>query len=423
MSKDIFLNFLDCLSAQKLLICANARCSIHSHPRYLQRNLELRFRWNQLILPINSSCRIRRQLIFRGKLCSNLVTSLLFEPVQFGGTIRFNFVRFILSRLNKRLDHLPLTCEGLIDSLTDDEVRLQHGRNDVLYSHFFPQCGDFATGAKDGTVTLWNRSKACVNLQGHSKCITSLQFDPSNPSILATTSRDSTAKLWQLSADNSSATCIGRMDHRERVTCIAFHPNRSLLLTGSDDETAKLWKLSSDDSPATCIDTLEPQLGIVTSVAFHHIAPFMVTISDGCLMIWDMPTGSLRSECIDSFEDRGGVQSVALHPRDSFLVVGCKLGDIILMQLDPDNFNIVSRNVLDVKHTNRVVSIAFHQTAPVFAAISTNALNLWKLSDDYLSATCVANIAQNNRGTYSFSVEFDASTLYTKIGTNYQVWR
>ena len=149
----------------------------------------------------------------------------------------------------------------------------------------------------------------------------------------------------------------------------------------------------------------------------------MVTISDDRLMIWDMPTGSLRSECIDSFQVRGGVQSVALHPRDPFLVVGCKLGDIILMHLHPGNFNIVSTNVLDVKHTNRVVSIAFHQTAPVFAAISTDALNLWKLSDDYLSATCVANIAQNNRGTYSFSVEFDASTLYTKIGTNYQVWR
>jgi WD40 repeat protein len=417
------LNFLDCLFAEKLLICANARCSMHSHPPYLRRHLELPFRWNQLIVPIKSSRRIRRQLIFRGKLCSNLVRSLLFEPMQFGGTIRFNFVRFILSRLNKRLDHLPLTCEGLIDSLTTDQVILQHGRNDVLYSHFFPQCGAFATGGANGTVTLWHRSKACVNLQGHGKCITSLQFDPSNPSIVATASRDSTAKLWRFSPDGSAATCVATLDHNERVTCIAFHPNRSLLLTGSDDQTAKLWKLSSDDSPATCIDTLEQYPGIVTCVAFHHIAPFMVTISDERLMIWGMPTGSLRSECINSFEVHGGVQSVALHPRDPFLVVGCKLGDIILMHLDPGNFNIVSTNVLDVKHTNRVVSIAFHETAPVFAAISTDALNLWKLSDDYLSATCVANIAQNNRGTYSFSVEFDASTLYTKIGTNYQVWR
>jgi WD40 repeat protein len=418
-------HFLDSLFAKELLIYANHRCLMHSLPQHLRRNLELRFRRNTLIMPIYISRRIQLRLIYRGKLCSILVQRLLCERVQYA-SINFKFGRSILCQLNKVLDHLPLTCVGTIDSLTADEVRLQHEGNDVLYSHFFPQYDAFVTGGKDGTVTLWDRSKACVKLRGHDECITSLQFHPSNPSIVATASRDFTAKLWQLSAGKSSAICIGTMDqHSARITCIAFHPNRSLLLTGSDDETAKLWKLSSDDSPATCIDTLEDHVRMVTFVEFHPIAPFMVTISDSCLAIWNMPTDNSRSECIDSVEVDSGVQSVALHPRDPFLAVGCKSGDIILIQLDPDNFTIKSTNALDVRHTRKVMSIAFHQTAPVLAAISTDAVNLWELSDDYLSATCVATIPQNNRGTHSFSVEFDAkrSILYTKIGTNYQVWR
>jgi WD40 repeat protein len=42
---------------------------------------------------------------------------------------------------------------------------------------------------------------------------------------------------------------------------------------GSGDNTAKLWRLSSDNSSATCVATLAGHSGYILSVAFHPTAP------------------------------------------------------------------------------------------------------------------------------------------------------
>ena len=52
-----------------------------------------------------------------------------------------------------------------------------------------------------------------------------------------------TAKLWRLSSDNSSATCVATLEgHSSFVCSVAFHPTAPLLATGSYDYTAKLWR-------------------------------------------------------------------------------------------------------------------------------------------------------------------------------------
>ena len=114
-------------------------------------------------------------------------------------------------------------------------------------------------------------------LQGHSDFIFSLAFHPTAP-LLATGGRDKTAKLWHLSSDNSSVTCLATLGgHRDSVNSVAFHPTAPLLATGSYDGTAKLWRLSSDNSSATCVATLEGHSGFVNCVAFHATVPLLAT--------------------------------------------------------------------------------------------------------------------------------------------------
>jgi WD40 repeat protein len=67
-------------------------------------------------------------------------------------------------------------------------------------------------------------------------------FHPTAP-LLATGSGDHTVKLWLLSSNNSSATCVATLKgHSNRVSSVAFHPTVPLLATGSGDHTVKLWR-------------------------------------------------------------------------------------------------------------------------------------------------------------------------------------
>ena len=74
------------------------------------------------------------------------------------------------------------------------------------------------------------------------KDVHSVAFHPTAP-LLATGSGDCTVKLWRLSSDNSSATCVATLEgHMKDVHSVAFHPTAPLLSTGSADHTVKLWR-------------------------------------------------------------------------------------------------------------------------------------------------------------------------------------
>ena len=168
--------------------------------------------------------------------------------------------------------------------------------NQVNSVAFHPTAPLLATGSNDTTVKLWllssdNSSATCVaTLEGHRSPVMSVAFHPTaNPSLLATCSMDHTAKLWLLSSDNSSATCVATLKgHSNVVYSVAFHPTAPLLATGSQDKTVRLWLLSSRNSSATCVAILKGHSNVVYSVAFHPTAPLLATGSfDKTVKIWD----------------------------------------------------------------------------------------------------------------------------------------
>jgi WD40 repeat protein len=168
---------------------------------------------------------------------------------------------------------------------------------------FHPTAQLLATGSGDKTARLWllssdNSSATCVaTLEGHLSSVNSVAFHPT-AQLLATGSHDSTVRLWLLSSDNSSATCVATLKgHIEcwglgtgpwgSVNSVAFHPTAQLLATSSQDKTVKLWMLSSDNSSATCVATLEGHIERGTSVAFHPTAPLLATGSwDTTVRLW-----------------------------------------------------------------------------------------------------------------------------------------
>jgi WD40 repeat protein len=81
-----------------------------------------------------------------------------------------------------------------------------------------------------------------ATLEGHNHWVQYVAFHPTAP-LLATGSADGTAKLWRLSADNSSAECVATLEgHSSSVLSVAFHPTLPVLATGSKDNTMKFWR-------------------------------------------------------------------------------------------------------------------------------------------------------------------------------------
>ena len=79
-------------------------------------------------------------------------------------------------------------------------------------------------------------------------------------SVVASTSRDRTARLWDVDQHLLLHTLVG---HSAAVTCCAFSGDGRLLVTGSEDRTLKVWEvrtgleltsLSRHDRTVTCCD-------------------------------------------------------------------------------------------------------------------------------------------------------------------------
>ena len=73
--------------------------------------------------------------------------------------------------------------------------------------------------------------------RSHSSRVTAVAFSPDG-TLLATASRDHTARTWDTATGDPRTTLTGHNDH---VTAVAFSPDGTLLATASDDATARIW--------------------------------------------------------------------------------------------------------------------------------------------------------------------------------------
>ena len=253
---------------------------------------------------------------------------------------------------------------------------------------------------------------------GHIDSVQSVACHPTAP-LFVTCSDDNTAKLWLLNNPNgSAATCVATLDrskggHSMSVESVAFHPTLPFLATGSSDTTAKLWYLSHNLSKATCVATLNNH-GIdlnsnpdtIWSVAFH---PNELLLAIGCgnsiVKLWSFsPDGSINNCVATLVEHRAVVFSVAFHPTLPILATGSRDETVKLWRLDNPNGSaaicVATLNSSNGGHNDFVMSVAFHPTFPLLATGSDdNTAKLWRLDNpDNLTATCVATLDSSNGG-------------------------
>jgi len=194
-------------------------------------------------------------------------------------------------------------------------LRTLEGHRDAVYSVAFdPQGGTLASGSRDSTVKLWEvrSGKLLRTLEGHKDAVDSVAFDPQG-GTLASGGHDSTVKLWDARSGELLHTLKG---HSSAVTCVLFDPQTGALASGSTDSTLKLWDARSgkllhtliEDAHGVLSAAINPQNGMMVSGGF-----------DGTVKLWDTRSGEL----LRTLEGHGqSVRYVAFDPQGGALASG-----------------------------------------------------------------------------------------------------
>lgn len=181
------------------------------------------------------------------------------------------------------------------------------------------------TNGKVDLTTWIPRAPARHTLSGHRQPITSVSFHPSF-SIIATSSEDSTIKLWDWETGDFEQTL---KSHTKSVTDIDFSwtglqqasgadTRRSTLLAScSNDLTIKIWDADNDYK---CTKTLHGHDHVVSSVRFiTNSDDHLVSVSrDRSIKIWDVHAGF----CMRTIGDAHGdwIRSISPSPDGDMLL-------------------------------------------------------------------------------------------------------
>jgi nucleoside phosphorylase len=157
----------------------------------------------------------------------------------------------------------------------------------VLAVEFSPHGSVLATSSEDSTARLWDTRTGTPirTLAGHAGAVNSVRFSPDG-TFLATASEDRTARLWRVADGAHSCIMSG---HDAAVWKVAFSPDGALLATASNDHTARLWQVATGNLARTCTGHDGPVLGI----AFSPDGGLLATASeDRTARLWRTSTGS-----------------------------------------------------------------------------------------------------------------------------------
>lgn len=108
-----------------------------------------------------------------------------------------------------------------------------------------------AFGDETGVLTIWDldAKRTLKKLPGHESDITDLEFNGDN-SLLATTSRDGTARLWIM--ENLNDLPIELDDHGKGIESegwvwsVSFSPDGESLVTGAGDSNIRIWPVKPE---------------------------------------------------------------------------------------------------------------------------------------------------------------------------------
>lgn len=229
-------------------------------------------------------------------------------------------------RVWKVSSNLTLTCVGVaqghLHTVTCVAFIRLSSKN--ASGHMF-----IASGSNDKTIRIWKFSPSedaemgkvvmKLTVEAHSDDINHITTSPDSK-LIATASRDKTAKLW----DRSDLKMLGVFKgHKRGVWTVEFSPVNKVVATASADTTIKVWEITS----FTCIKSLEQhQCSVLKAFFMSGEAQFISGDSSGCLKLWDTKSKTV-DRSLDCHEDK--MWALSLNQSQDKMVTGDAEGVLV----------------------------------------------------------------------------------------------
>ncbi|KAG7382039.1 WD repeat-containing protein 5 [Phytophthora pseudosyringae] len=280
--------------------------------------------------------------------------------------------------------------------------------------------------------------RALQTLSVHAKPISSLSFSP-DESFLASSSADSSVKIWRLTAADELETTpkTSLYGHEAGVSAACWSPDSRHLASASDDRTARLWDVETAKTLATLGVThrsldaalttpllllegssatlgldedgvnagvaaadppLESHTGFVSCVAFNPQGSLVATGShDENVRLWDVRSG--RTVAIIGAHQEP-VVSVQFHPTDGSLLVTGGYDGLVRV------WDVASRQCLRTIITEPAAPVGSARFTPngryVLSSMLDGTVRLW----DYMRDTCVRTYSGHANRKFSMQCAF-----------------
>ncbi|KAK3846100.1 MAG: WD40-repeat-containing domain protein [Linnemannia gamsii] len=292
------------------------------------------------------------------------------------------------------------------------------GYNDEIIdvSYIGEEESHLAVAANSEQIRVFNLKKfECDLIYGHTDIVICLDRN-TDGTLLASGSKDNTAKVWTLDLENEDAderykcigTCVG---HTEAIGAVALtRKTDGLLLTGSQDRTIKCWDLSTAD-----LDEPDEKLRFKShyTIQAHEkdintidIAPndkvFATGSQDKLAKIWNLQEGTLVGTCKGH---KRGVWSVKFSPVDQCLATSS--GDRTIKIWSLNDFSCLRTFE---GHTNSILKVDFMTSGLQLVSCGSDGLvKLWTIRTN----ECVTTLDNHTEKIWALAVRKDENMVVT----------
>ncbi len=215
-----------------------------------------------------------------------------------------------------------------------------------------------------------------LSIAGHAGPITTIAVT-ADGRTLATSSKDQTARLWDLTTPDTHPTILATLPHTAAVTAISLNPTGTLAATTSDDNTLHLWNIRNraDPTPAgtyTLQDAGHPIAAVFTPTG----TTLALTTSTGDLFTLDLtdPTHLTTLATIHAHTDAATAQPI---PNTTTLATASTDGTVRLWDLtNPHTPQPLTRITPTSTPVNLAISPDGHTLA---TAGADGTISLWNI--------------------------------------------
>jgi WD40 repeat protein len=283
---------------------------------------------------------------------------------------------------------------------------LRGHEDDVLSVSFSEDGRLLASGSRDETARLWevNSGSELAVLSGHQDDVQAVAFNHESPNaILATAASDRCIRLWDvLESCNLDEPIFNKSTIRE----IAFSPNGQYLASVDEDKLLRLWKQNArrpDRFDSTF--SVHGGWGVLLSVAFSPDNAWLAYGGkDDVIRLMDTATHQL----ISLAGNVGDGLSVAFHPHGLYLAAGSSDGKVRVWDLTTKKMITPAVNA----HQDKVRYVAFSPDGQLLASAGSDKLvKLWRFSHGKLEYW--KTFDNNQSGVWSADFSPDGNTLAT----------